>query len=61
MEKLISILEFINGKPWYIKILVLVLCGVIIYFTSGCAYKFHADNIDNVTKEIYISKDYLNK
>lgn len=51
-----KILEFIKGKPWYVKLLVILLAGIIAYFTSGCAYKFHADRIDNVSHEIIFDK-----
>lgn len=54
MDRFEKLKEFITGKPWYLKILVLILVGVIVYFTSGCAYKFHADSIDNVTQELKI-------
>lgn len=54
MEKL---QQFLRGKAWYVKILVLILVGVIAYFSSGCAYKFHADSIDNVTREIIFTKE----
>lgn len=54
MDKYEKLKEFIIGKPWYVKILVLILAAVIAYFSSGCAYKFHADKIDNVTQELEI-------
>lgn len=46
--------EFLSGKPWYIKLIVLILAGVFIYFSTGCAYKMHVDhlNADNLTREI---------
>lgn len=52
MDKFEKLKEFITGKPWYVKVLILLLISVIIFFTSGCAYKFHADRIDNVTQEL---------
>lgn len=56
MDKFEKLKEFISGKPWYIKLIILILVGVIIYFNSACAYKFHADSIDNVTQEFEIKK-----
>lgn len=49
-----KIKDFIKGKPWYIKVLVLILAGVIAYFNTACAYKLHVDSIDNLTREIDI-------
>lgn len=56
MDKFEKLKEFITGKPWYVKILILFLVAVLTYFSTGCAYKFHADNIDNVTQEFEIKK-----
>lgn len=55
MDKFEKFKIFLSGKPWYIKLLVLILFGVFVYFSSGCSYKFHADHIDNVTRELSIS------
>lgn len=49
--------DFISGKPWYVKVIVIILAGIIVYFSSGCAYKFHADSIDNVTQEFQLKKN----
>lgn len=49
-----KITEFIKGKPWYVKLLVILLAGLIAYYSSGCAYKFHADRVDNMTREVII-------
>lgn len=48
--------QFLTGKPWYVKVLILIACAVIVYFSTGCAYKFHADSIDNVTQEFEFQK-----
>lgn len=52
MEKKNKLIDFIKGKPWYVKLLVILLAGLIAYFSSGCAYKFHADKIDNISREL---------
>lgn len=46
--------EFLKGKPWYVKVIILLSAAALIYFNSGCAYKFHADSIDNVTQEFLL-------
>lgn len=51
-----KIIEFIKGKPWYVKVLIIALAGIIAYYTSGCAYKFHADRIDNVSHELLLNR-----
>lgn len=56
MDNFEKLKEFITGKPWYVKVFVLFLAGIIAYFSTGCAYKFHADKIDNVTHELEIKK-----
>lgn len=56
MDKFQKIISFLSGKPWYIKIIFLLLIGAFVYISSGCAYKFHADHIDNVTREISVNR-----
>lgn len=55
-----NVIDFLKGLlvklNWWQKIIVLIALSVIVYFSTGCAYKFHADNIDNVTREIIISR-----
>lgn len=52
---IVDILKSLLSKlNWWQKVIVLIALAVIVYFTSGCAYKFHADSIDNVSREIYI-------
>lgn len=46
--------EFLKGKPWYVKLIILIALSALVYFNSGCAYKFHADSIDNVTQEFLL-------
>lgn len=48
--------QFLQGKPWYVKVLVILLAGLIAYFSTGCAYKLHIDRIDNMSRELFISK-----
>lgn len=55
MDSFEKLKEFISGKPWYVKVLVLIFVCVIAYFSTGCAYKFHADNIDNISREFFIN------
>ena len=54
MDKILQTLSKIKNPIAKIIFLVLALgaIGVGLFFTSGCAYKFHADKIDNVTREI---------
>lgn len=48
--------QFLQGKPWYVKAIILIACAILAYFSSGCAYKMHVDHIDNMSREISISK-----
>lgn len=32
----------------------LIAVGISLFFGTGCAYKFHADSIDNVTQEFTV-------
>ena len=54
MDKFIEILTKIKNPIAKIIFIVLALgaVGIAFFFTTGCAYKFHADKIDNVTREI---------
>lgn len=55
-----NVIDFLKGLlvklNWWQKIIVLIAAAVIAFFSSSCAYKFHADKIDNVTREIIISR-----
>lgn len=53
MDWLKNLLSSLN---WWQKLIVIIALAVITYFTTGCAYKYHADSIDNVTREVIIHK-----
>ncbi len=57
MDKIVQVLTKIKNPIAKITFIVLALgaIGVGLFFTSGCAYKFHADSIDNVTREIHFN------
>lgn len=58
MEQLKSLLNFIKSLPIVGKVIstiIVLLIFILFTFFSGCAYKFHADGIDNVTREIYFN------
>ena len=54
MVKFTDILTKIKNPIAKIVFIILALgaIGVSLFFTNGCAYKFHADKIDNVTREV---------
>lgn len=54
MDRLFQTLAKIKNPIAKIVFIVLALgaVGIALFFTNGCAYKFHADKIDNVTREI---------
>lgn len=55
MDKIVQVLAKIKNPIAKIVFLILALGAVGIgLFSTGCAYKFHADKIDNVTREIYL-------
>lgn len=61
MEKLNFILDLIkkikNPVAKLIFIILFLFCsGIVIFFTSGCAYKMHVDKVDNLTKSVEIYK-----
>lgn len=44
-----KIKDLLKGKPYWVKILILIALGVIIFFTQGCALKadeFYIKNPD---------------
>lgn len=34
-----KIKDLLKGKPVYVKVILLIALGIIIYFTQGCAFK----------------------
>ena len=61
MTKLEQFLQFLKGKPLLFKIIAIILFAVLCFLSiQGCAYKFHADKIDNVSKE-FVIKNFLVK
>ena len=61
MTKLEQFLQFLKGKPLLFKIIAIILFAVLCFLSiQACAYKFHADKIDNVSKE-FVIKNFLVK
>lgn len=61
MTKLQQFLHFLKGKPLIFRIIAIILFALLCFLSiQGCAYKFHADGIDNITKEIVI-EDFFNQ
>lgn len=52
--------DFLSGKPIWIKIVILVCIGVLVYFSSGCslkADKVYLENLDtNLSKGVHYEK-----
>lgn len=49
-----KIKDLLKGKPYWVKVLLLIALGVIIFFTQGCAFKadeFYIKNPDFSSKE----------
>lgn len=44
MEK---IKDLLKGKPIYVKVLILIALGILIYFTSGCSLKADKVYLEN--------------
>lgn len=44
MEK---IKDLLKGKPIYVKILILIAFGILVYFTSGCSLKADKVYLEN--------------
>lgn len=57
MQNFFEILSKIKNPIAKIVFIVLALgaIGVGLFFTNGCSYKYHADKIDNVTREFYLT------
>ena len=55
METLKKLISFIRQLPIagkVISIIVITLIAILLtFFSAGCALKFHADSLDNVTLE----------
>lgn len=55
--------DFLSGKPIWIKIIILVCIGVLIYFSSGCslkADKVYFENLDtNLSKGVDYEKKFI--
>lgn len=61
MTKLQQFLQFLKDKPLIFKVIAIILFALLCFLSiQGCAYKFHADAIDNITKEVII-KDFFEK
>lgn len=61
MDKLkfiFDIIKAINNIPARIAFIIsfVITLGIGLFFLSGCAYKFHADKIDNVTREFILTR-----
>lgn len=55
MDKFIELLKT-NPKKAILVLLTLLFFAVGSLFLSGCAYKFHADKLDNVTHEFIMKR-----
>ena len=55
METLKKLLSFLRQLPLagkIISVIIITLIAILLtFFTSGCAFKFHADSMDNITLE----------
>lgn len=57
MDKLKFILDLIKtiknpvARLVFITLFV-IASGIVLYFTSGCAYKMHVDHVDNLTRNV---------
>ncbi len=55
METLKKLISFIRQLPIVgkvISVIIIMLITILLtFFTSGCAFKFHADGLDNITLE----------
>lgn len=50
LKKLVGILRQLSFPGKIISVIIITLVSVlIIFFNTGCALKFHADSMDNVT------------
>ena len=56
MDKIFQALAKIQNPIARIIFIILTLgaVGITVFFSTGCAYKFHADSIDNVTQELFV-------
>ncbi len=57
LKLIIDILKSINNTFGRIAFIVtfLIAVGIALFFSTGCAYKYHADKIDNVTREFHFN------
>ncbi len=56
-SKILNFIKNLSIAGKVISVIVITLISIlVIFFSSGCAYKFHADNIDNITSEFGITK-----
>lgn len=46
--------QFLHGKPFWVKILIILALGIIVYFNSGCSLK--ADKIYFENPDLQIGK-----
>ena len=52
LKKLISFIRDLSTPGKVISIVIITLVSILItFFSSGCAFKFHADSMDNITLE----------
>lgn len=57
MDKISEIMKQIKNPIAKIIFLILALgaIGLSAFFSTGCSYKYHADKIDNVSREFYFN------
>lgn len=60
MEILKQLISYIRQLPIagkIISVIIITLIAILLsFFTSGCAFKFHADSMDNITLENKMKK-----
>lgn len=56
MEKL---KEFLKGKPIWVKIVILISIGILVYFSSGCSLKADKVYFENPDMQLGIKRSLL--
>lgn len=44
--------EFLKDKPIWVQIIILICCGILVYFASGCSLKADAIHFENFDGQI---------
>lgn len=57
LKKLIAFISQLTFTGKIISVIIITLTVILLtFFSSGCAFKFHADRLDNMTLENQIEK-----